>query len=84
MTYAPETGFAVLLIAAALVLTLVPEFVYLRDKFGTRMNTVFKFYYQGWLMLSVASAYGDLQRCSGASGGSAGAAGDVSRRWRLW
>ena len=56
--YAPETGFAVLLIAAALVLTLVPEFVYLRDVFGTRMNTVFKFYYQGWLMLSVASAYG--------------------------
>ena len=58
VTYAPETGFAMLLIAAALVLTLVPEFVFLRDNFGTRMNTVFKFYYQGWLMFSIASAYG--------------------------
>ena len=58
VTYAPETGFAMLLIAAALVLTLVPEFVFLRDSFGTRMNTVFKFYYQGWLMFSIASAYG--------------------------
>ncbi len=58
ITYAPETAFAMLLIAAALVLTLVPEFLYLRDNFGTRMNTVFKFYYQGWLMFAIASAYG--------------------------
>ncbi len=58
ITYSPQTGFALLLIAAALVLTLVPEFVFLRDNFNTRMNTVFKFYYQGWLMLAVASAYG--------------------------
>ncbi|HVU10766.1 MAG TPA: DUF2298 domain-containing protein [Phototrophicaceae bacterium] len=56
--YPPQTGFALLLIGAGLVLTLVPEFVYLRDTFGTRMNTVFKFYYQGWLMFSIASAYG--------------------------
>ena len=50
--------FAVLMIALALLLTLVPEFVYLRDMFGTRMNTVFKFYYQAWLLLALASAYG--------------------------
>ena len=46
------------MIGLALILTLVPEFVYLRDMFGTRMNTVFKFYYQAWLLLALASAYG--------------------------
>ncbi len=54
---APQTGFALLLVAAAIILTLVPEFVYLRDNFGTRMNTVFKFYYQGWLLFALGSAY---------------------------
>ena len=50
--------FAVTMIGLALILTLVPEFIYLRDMFGTRMNTVFKFYYQAWLLLALASAYG--------------------------
>ena len=54
-SYTPQTGFALLLIAAGLVLTLVPEFVYLRDNFGTRMNTVFKFYYQAWLCSASAA-----------------------------
>jgi uncharacterized membrane protein len=29
----------------------------LRDLFGWRINTIFKFYYQAWLMWGVASAY---------------------------
>jgi uncharacterized membrane protein len=35
---------------------LAPEFIYLRDQFGTRMNTVFKFYFQAWQMWGVAAA----------------------------
>lgn len=56
--YAPQTGFALLLVGMGLVLTLVPEFIYLRDNFSTRMNTIFKFYYQAWLLWGIASAYG--------------------------
>jgi YYY domain-containing protein len=50
--------FAVLMVGLALLLTLSVEFVYLRDLFGTRMNTVFKFYYQAWVLLGLAAAYG--------------------------
>ncbi|PKO21670.1 MAG: hypothetical protein CVU38_13370 [Chloroflexi bacterium HGW-Chloroflexi-1] len=50
--------FALLMIGLALLLTFSVEFVYLRDMFGTRMNTVFKFYYQAWVLLALAAAYG--------------------------
>jgi uncharacterized membrane protein len=49
--------FAVLLILLGALLVLGPEFLYLRDLFGWRINTIFKFYYQAWLMWGVASAY---------------------------
>ncbi|MBL8156490.1 MAG: hypothetical protein JNM70_20085, partial [Anaerolineae bacterium] len=52
------TAFALLVCAAGLGLVLVPEFFYLRDNFSTRINTIFKFYYQAWVLFSVASAYG--------------------------
>ena len=55
--YAPAAGFALLLIACAAGITLVPEFVYLRDNFGVRINTIFKFYYQAWVMFGVAAAF---------------------------
>ena len=51
------TAFVLCLTAIGLLLTYAPEFAFLRDHFGNRMNTVFKFYYQGWLLLAVASAY---------------------------
>lgn len=56
----PDSGliFARLLAMGGLALTLVVEFLYLRDGFGVRMNTVFKFYFQAWLLMSTASAYG--------------------------
>ncbi|MBK8900963.1 MAG: hypothetical protein IPM53_07265 [Anaerolineaceae bacterium] len=50
--------FALLLIATGALLTLGPEFVYLRDNFGMRLNTVFKFYYQAWVMFGVAGLFG--------------------------
>jgi YYY domain-containing protein len=49
--------FIFLLIFTGLALSLIVEFIYLRDSFGVRMNTVFKFYYQAWVMLGCASAY---------------------------
>ncbi|TKJ28291.1 MAG: hypothetical protein CEE40_11805 [Chloroflexi bacterium B3_Chlor] len=50
--------FVLILILAALLLTFSVEFVYLKDTFGTRMNTVFKFYYQAWVLLAISSAFG--------------------------
>jgi YYY domain-containing protein len=60
---ATSDTFALLMIGLALVLVLSVEFFYLRDLFGTRMNTVFKFYYQAWILLALAAAYG-LSRIS--------------------
>ena len=50
-----------MLVVVGAVLVLVPEFVYLRDQFGNRMNTVFKFYYQAWILWSIAAGYGMIK-----------------------
>jgi len=50
--------FALLSLAIALLLTLICEFAYIRDIYGSRLNTVFKLYYQAWVLLSIAAAYG--------------------------
>jgi uncharacterized membrane protein len=47
-----------LLIALGILLILGPEFLYLRDNFGYRINTIFKFYFQAWILLSLAAAFG--------------------------
>ncbi|MFL7813857.1 MAG: DUF2298 domain-containing protein [Anaerolineales bacterium] len=52
-----EIDLILLLVLSGMVLVLFPEFIYLRDMFGYRINTIFKFYYQAWLIWSIAAAY---------------------------
>ena len=63
-------NFVLLLLATGALLALSVEYVYLRDNFGTRMNTVFKFYFQAWIVWAIAGAYGlaDFARRAGAGG----------------
>jgi len=49
-------AFLLLMILVGAGLTLLPEFVYLRDQFGVRMNTIFKFYFQTWILWGTAAA----------------------------
>ncbi len=51
-------AFPLLLLAAAAYLLVGAELFYLADFFGNRMNTVFKVYYQAWLLLGIAGAFG--------------------------
>ena len=65
--------FILLLLAVGGLLTVSVEFVYLRDVFMTRMNTVFKFYFQAWVMWGIAGGYilfGLVERVRGSASAS--------------
>jgi len=51
------TYFVFLLIVLASLLVIGPEFVFLRDQFGYRLNTIFKFYFQAWLLWSIPAGF---------------------------
>ena len=49
---------ALALAATGFFLLAGAELFHISDQFGNRMNTVFKFYYQAWLLLGIAGAVG--------------------------
>jgi YYY domain-containing protein len=49
--------YIMILFAAGALLAASVEFVFLLDNFGTRMNSIFKFYYQTWVLWSVGGAF---------------------------
>jgi uncharacterized membrane protein len=49
--------FVILLVLVGALLIIGPEFFYLRDQFGLRMNTIFKFYFAAWILWGLAAAY---------------------------
>jgi YYY domain-containing protein len=56
--------FVTILILIGIALTVFPEFFYLRDQFGNRMNTIFKFYFQAWILWGIAGAYASVELLS--------------------
>lgn len=79
-------ALAMALVVVACLVLAATEIIYIRDSFdgsdSYRMNTVFKFYYQAWVLLGLAGSYG-LYRALGIlrnlfSGRSAALAGTVA------
>ena len=71
--------FALLLLVMGVFLIMIAEMFHIVDSFGgawRRMNTVFKVYYQAWLLLGISSAFAIYAVWSGKVGG----AGPT--RWR--
>ena len=63
--------FALILAAAGFYLLAGAELFRIADQFGNRMNTVFKIYYQAWILLGIAGGVGFYYIV----------AGPVRRRW---
>ncbi len=53
----PAEAFVLMAFALVCLICFVTELVYIRDVFDLRMNTIFKFYYQAWLIWGVLAGY---------------------------
>ena len=47
-------ALTMILVCASFTLIMIPELIIVSDQFGSRMNTVFKLYYQAWILLSIS------------------------------
>ena len=54
----PAIAFVLAMVSLGLLLIIGPEFLRLDDLFHNRMNTIFKLYYQAWILLATVSAFG--------------------------
>ncbi len=73
--YHPSIQFVLTCAVIGLLLTLSVEFFYLIDVFRVRMNTIFKFYFQAWVLMALASAFGVYWLTRGVALGQRGARG---------
>ncbi len=55
--HAPADAFGLLVVALGCAIFFGVELIYIRDVFNNRMNTVFKFYYQTWLLWGTLAPY---------------------------
>jgi YYY domain-containing protein len=53
----PAAAFVLMAFALVCLICFGTELVYIRDVFELRMNTIFKFYYQAWLIWGVLAGY---------------------------
>ncbi len=55
--HAPAESFVLLVVALGCAILFGTELIYIRDVFSNRMNTIFKFYYQVWLLWGTVAPY---------------------------
>lgn len=54
----PAQAFVLWGMAVGAIIIFIADIVYLRDPFENRMNTIFKFYYQAWIIWGTIAAFG--------------------------
>jgi YYY domain-containing protein len=54
----PAVVLAMAMILTGALLLIGPEYLFLRDDFNSRMNTMFKLYFQTWILWGLAAAFG--------------------------
>ncbi len=62
--------FVLLMVLLGGLMVLGPEFLFLRDNFTARMNTIFKFYFQAWMLWSLAAGFAAVNLLKKAKWGS--------------